>query len=163
MGHDKFFQKKKALTRKQNTRQVRRMLIVCEGEKTEPNYFRAFPENPQVCDTIDIQGLGYNTASLVNEAIQLKQEAKQKAQPYSEIWCVFDKDSFSDNSFETAINLAQKNQIRCVYSIEAFEIWYLLHFSYIDAALSRSQYADKLTAVLKKAYMNQMQKCSLIQ
>jgi hypothetical protein len=39
MGHDKLFQKKNVLTRPEKTRKLRRILIVCEGTKTEPNYF----------------------------------------------------------------------------------------------------------------------------
>ena len=72
MGHDKNFHKQKLLTRLENTRKLRRFLIVCEGEKTEPNYFRKFPKNPEVYDSIDIRGTGYNTVSLINEAIRLK-------------------------------------------------------------------------------------------
>jgi hypothetical protein len=131
MGRDKFFQKRKAdLTRRQNIRKLRRILIVCEGEKTEPNYFRKFPANPEVYDRIDVCGTGYNTISLVNEAIRVKNLALQNKEPYIEIWCVFDKDDFSVESFASAIKLAEKNQIKCAYSIESFEIWYMLHFNY---------------------------------
>jgi hypothetical protein len=154
MGHDKLFQKRKtALTRLQNTRKLRRILIVCEGEKTEPNYFRKFPANPEVYDSIDVYGTGYNTVSLINEAIRIKKFALQKREPYIEIWCVFDKDDFSVESFGNAIKLAEKNQIKCAYSIEAFEIWYMLHFNYYDSAFSRSQYKEKLSELLKKPYL----------
>jgi hypothetical protein len=62
MGHDELFKKRKsALTRRQNTRKVRRILIVCEGEKTESNYFRKFWAEPEVCDSIDIYGRGSDT------------------------------------------------------------------------------------------------------
>jgi hypothetical protein len=154
MGHDKLFQKRKtALTRLQNTRKLRRILIVCEGEKTEPNYFRKFPSNPEVYDSIDVCGTGYNTVSLINEAIRIKKLALQKRDPYIETWCVFDKDDFSVESFENAIKLAEKNQIKCAYSIEAFEVWYMLHFNYYDSAFSRSQYKEKLSELLKKPYL----------
>jgi hypothetical protein len=153
MGHDKHFQKRKALNRKIGEKEIRRILIVCEGEKTEPNYFRAFPDNPRVYDEINIQGKGFNTISLVQEAMGLKQEALRKHKPYSEIWCVFDRDSFPLDNFTNAINLAAKNEISCVYSIEAFELWYLLHFNYIDAALSRTQYEIKLTELLQRQYL----------
>jgi hypothetical protein len=153
MGHDKFFQKRKnILTRLQNTRKLRRILIVCEGEKTEPNYFRKLPANPEVYDSIDVYGTGYNTVSLINEAIRIKKLALQKREPYIEIWCVFDKDDFSIELFENAIKLAGKNQIKCAYSIDAFEIWYMLHFNYYDSAFSRSQYKEKLSELLKEAY-----------
>ncbi|MDR1896527.1 MAG: RloB family protein [Prevotellaceae bacterium] len=154
MGHDKLFQKRKtALTRLQNIRKLRRILIVCEGEKTEPNYFRKFPANPEIYDSIDVHGTGYNTVSLITEAIRIKNFALQKREPYIETWCVFDRDDFSVESFENAIKLAKKNQIKCAYSIEAFEIWYMLHFNYYDSALSRGQYKEKLSELLKKPYL----------
>jgi hypothetical protein len=152
MGHDELFRKRKALTRLKDTRKLRRILIVCEGEKTEPNYFRKFPENPEVYDRIDIHGTGYNTVSLVNEAIKLKNEAQKKKEPYIEVWCVFDKDDFSLELFINAILLAGRNQIKCAYSIEAFEIWYMLHYHYYDTALSREQYKEKITELLGKPY-----------
>jgi hypothetical protein len=152
MGHDELFRKRKALTRLKDTRTLRRILIVCEGEKTEPNYFRKFPENPEVYDHIDIRGIGYNTVSLVNEAIRLKNEARKRKEPYIEVWCVFDKDDFSVELFINAILLAGRNQIKCAYSIEAFEIWYMLHYHYYDAALSREQYKEKITELLGKPY-----------
>jgi hypothetical protein len=153
MGHDKLFQKRSAeLHRAEGTRPLRKILIVCEGAKTEPNYFRAFPENPYVYDALVIEGTGYNTVSLVGEAIRLKKEAWKKHTPYQEIWCVFDRDSFSWESFNSAIAQAKAENIRCAYSIEAFEIWYLLHFNYYDTGLSRSQYKEKLTAVLRTEY-----------
>jgi hypothetical protein len=33
-----------------------------------------------------------------------------------------------------------------------FEIWYLLHYNYIDAGFSRTQYQAKLTELMKVAY-----------
>jgi hypothetical protein len=152
MKHDKVFLKGKALIRLENNRKLRRILIVSEGEKTEPNYFRKFPENPEVYDRIDIHGTGYNTVSLVNEAIRLKLEAEKRKEPYIEVWCAFDKDDFTIDQFINAIILAGKNQIKCAYSIEAFELWYMLHFNFYDTALSRSQYKEKLSELLGKPY-----------
>jgi hypothetical protein len=153
MGHDKLFQKKNVLTRPQKTRRLRRILIVCEGKKTEPNYFKKFEANPEVFDDIDVQGTGYNTVSLITEAIKIRNEAIQEKEPYIETWCVFDKDDFSIESFEKAIKLAEQNQIKCAYSIEAFEIWYMLHFNFYETAFSRLQYKEKLSELLKKPYL----------
>jgi hypothetical protein len=154
MGSDDIFKKRKTdLTRLQKTRKLRRILIVCEGEKTEPNYFKKFPGNPLVYDCLDVQGTGYNTESLVKKAIEMQQDALNERNPYIEIWCVFDKDDFNIDVFKSAIQLAGKNQIKCAYSIEAFEIWFMLHFGYYDSALSRSQYKEKLSELLKKPYL----------
>jgi RloB-like protein len=58
--------------RKVNTREIRqRFLIVCEGEKTEPNYFKRFRVPKLV---IDIEGLGKNPSNLVQSARSLKDQ-----------------------------------------------------------------------------------------
>lgn len=105
--------------RKIETRELReRFLIVCEGGKTEPNYFKSFrvPKN-----VIDIYGLGANTTSLVEEAIKLK----NKDGGYDQVWCVFDRDSFPKQNFNAAISSAKAQGIQVAYSNEAFELWYL--------------------------------------
>ncbi len=60
------------------------------------------------------------------------------------LWCVFDKDSFSDDNFNQAKKLAENNNIRPAYSNEAFELWYLLHFGYHQAATSRNDMAKQI-------------------
>lgn len=78
------------LPRKVNTREVRqRFLIVCEGEKTEPNYFRSFRVPKNVAE-IDVQGLGENPSKLVQSAKEL-----QNQEDYDQVWCVFDRDSWT--------------------------------------------------------------------
>ena len=49
-------------------------LIVCEGETTEPNYFRSFPL-PRRLDIKEFKvvGLGTNTLDLVKQTIEQKQ------------------------------------------------------------------------------------------
>lgn len=62
--------------RKFDTRDVRQsFLIVCEGEKTEPNYFRSFRVLKKVVE-VDIQGLGENPSKLVNSARELKEQKR---------------------------------------------------------------------------------------
>jgi hypothetical protein len=131
--------------RKTNVKSVRkRFLIVCEGEKTEPNYFNCF-EVPKC--VIKVKGVGANTLSLVRETIELK-----KKDAYDQTWCVFDRDSFPAQNFNNAILLAKRNGIKVAYSNEAFELWYLLHFNYITTALSRDRYGKMLTSSLGRKY-----------
>lgn len=142
-----------SIRKSQRIRNQRRILIVCEGQETEPNYFRAFPANPEVYDKLDVVGTGYNTLSLVKKAVELKNEAARQRAPYIDVWAVFDLDDFSVENFQKARDLAQKNQIKCAYSIESFELWYILHFQYLDAALSRTDYGKKLTERLGREYL----------
>jgi RloB-like protein len=101
-------------------------LIVCEGEKTEPNYFKAIKASlPRgVMQFIDIQGEGKNTLTLIEETIKIRErENTFNGKHYDQTWAVFDKDSFPDQNFNNAINkgLTQKNKISCAWTNEAFE------------------------------------------
>lgn len=123
---------------KHKARQVLcKILIVCEGTKTEPNYFEAFRffnKGTMVYD-IEVRGLGDNTINVVDKAIELKKKGD-----YDRVWAVFDKDSFPDNKFNAAILKAEANEIGCAWSNEAFELWYLYHFMNRTTGMSREEY-----------------------
>jgi hypothetical protein len=125
------------------------ILIVCEGEKTEPNYFKSFNVNSA---RVQVVGDGMNTKALVEETAKIVKEAKKNGKHYDEVWCVFDKDDFPDNDFNTAIDLCGKNGFMVAYSNQSFELWYLLHFIYCDNALSRSDYTKKLSEQIGTQY-----------
>lgn len=108
------------------------ILIICEGERTEPNYFLGFR-----LSHVKVEGKGYNTVSLVDYALTFRDD-------YDEIWCVFDQDGHIDN-FDRAISRCKEN-VHAAYTNEAFELWYLLHFKDIqaDTGITRAQYCKKL-------------------
>jgi|WetSurSiteA1Bulk_404760.scaffolds.fasta_scaffold14634_3 hypothetical protein len=134
--------------RKINIREpFKRFLIVCEGAKTEPNYFKAFPTIKDVI-SVKIEGTGNNTVSLVRRALEIAAIDSD----YDEVWCVFDKDSFSNQQINEAIQLAQQENIQVAFSNEAFELWYLLHYHYFNTAITRSDYINKLTPLLGSPY-----------
>jgi hypothetical protein len=134
-------------TRKVKQREIyERFLIVCEGAKTEPNYFRGFRTNSR-SRVIEVEGTGYNTTSLVTQALELKRD-----DDYDQVWCVFDKDSFSAGQVNDAFQMAERNGISIAYSNEAFELWYVLHFHYLDTGIGRRDYCTKLTALLGSVY-----------
>jgi hypothetical protein len=138
--------RKSSLKRQINQRPLRqRFLIVCEGEKTEPNYFRSF-RVPK--DVIDIIGIGDNTIGIVRDAINRMQQAG-----YDQIWCVFDRDSFPVENFNNALNLAHERDIKVAYSNEAFELWYLLHYDFHDTAIPRQTYKTRLSQRLGFEYV----------
>lgn len=123
---------------------LKRILIVCEGTKTEPKYFKDFRITS--ADVV-VRGGGRVTTSLVDYALELKHKAED---PYDDVWCVFDKDDFQD--FDQAITFAKANKIQVAYSNQSFELWFLLHFSYIDSSLHRWQYISMLSSRLGKPY-----------
>lgn len=130
--------------RKENTKDLKRkILIVCEGERTEPSYFKSFRAHKD-CHVV---GSGSNTVSVVNKAIQEMQK-----DDYSETWCVFDRDSFPKNRVLQALQLAGQHNIKCAFSNESFELWYVLHFEYLDTQITRADYCKKLSTSLGFKY-----------
>jgi hypothetical protein len=118
------------------------ILIVCEGENTEPSYFNQFRLSSA---TVRSVGEGYNTVSLVNRAVQLAKE-----RPYDQVWCVFDKDDFDENDFNCAIQTAKKKGFGVAYSNQAFEYWLILHFDdHQGGGMHRKDYNDKINELLK--------------
>lgn len=134
-------QEKQDKKRKVNTRNVSvSFLIVCEGTNTEPKYFEALIKD-RYSDVreVRIEGEGRGTVSLIKQTITIRDKSGKE---FDRVWAVFDKDDFSD--FNDAIKLAKKNKIHCAWSNESFELWYYLHFQYLDAGVSRSQYIDMI-------------------
>ncbi len=117
------------------------ILIVCEGENTEPDYFRRF----RVANaTVEVVGTGFNTVSLVKRAIELNRQDR-----YDQVWCVFDKDDFGADVFDNAIQLAEAKGLHAAWSNQAFEYWLILHFEdHQGGGMSRALYDQKLNAHL---------------
>jgi hypothetical protein len=118
------------------------ILIVCEGEKTEPSYFHQYKISSA---EIKIVGEGYNTISLVEKAFELSKKNKP-----DQVWCVFDKDDFPDNDFNNAIFKAKSYGFNVAYSNQAFEYWILLHFNdHQGGKLNRNRYSELINQHLK--------------
>lgn len=118
------------------------ILIVCEGENTEPSYFNQFRITSAKVKSV---GEGYNTVSLVNRALALAQPGN-----YDQVWCVFDKDDFNDNDFNSAIKIAVANNFGVAYSNQSFEYWLILHFNdHQGGGMHRNTYHDKINEHLK--------------
>ena len=130
---------RKEQKRKINNREYRLFyLIVCEGEKTEPNYFESLrKELPVGVLHIEIEGSGRNTSSLIDYTIKIRDKSNKN---YDKVWAVFDKDSFPNKNFNEAIAKAEAKNINCAWSNEAFELWFLLHFQFVSNAMSREDY-----------------------
>jgi hypothetical protein len=133
-------------------------LIVCEGEKTEPNYFeslkKSLPKGVLELTSIDIDGTGKNTLSIIEKSIKLRKCYEDKyLRKIDRVWAVFDRDSFPVENFNNAINKGEnsKPKINCAWTNEAFELWYLLHFSFYNTGVGRQQYKHMIEAEINKS------------
>ena len=138
------------LSRRQGVREIKQsFLIVCEGEKTEPDYFKAFR---MTAATVKAVGQAMNTMTLVSKAISIRDADQKRKKIYDQCWVVFDKDDFPAKDFNQAIQFAEKNGFRVAYSNQAFEYWFLLHYNLYTVAIHRSQYKDMLTKLTGMPY-----------
>ncbi len=129
---------------------VCRILIVCEGTKTEPNYFRAFNKksHQSVVYDLEIHGEGVNTRQVVDKAIELRDK---NPNTFDRVWAVFDKDDFSDHDFNAAIQKAEGNQINCAWSNESFELWYLYHFKNVTTSIPREEFYQRISVSVNES------------
>lgn len=139
----------KKLARGAASREINsRILIVCEGTHTEPDYFRQFRVPSK---QVEIVGDGSNTLSVVERAVTLR-DAAERDDPFDAVWAVFDRDDFPRSRFDVALAKARAEGIEVAWSNEAFELWFVLHFEFRTAATGRSDYARCLEWHLGRPY-----------
>lgn len=110
----------------------KRILIVCEDEKSSKLYFESFKRDEKLkrlLSSVDIEVVhpkDHSPVGLVNEAKKKKKKAKRERNPYNEIWIALDKDGHAN--LDKALITARDNKIKVALSIICFEYWILLHF-----------------------------------
>lgn len=130
-------------------------LIVSEGTDTEPFYFEAIKNkinnNFKNRISLEVEGMGDNTLSLFRKA---KMYADNSANVYKHVWIVYDKDDFPATHFDQTAKMCEESSnnettYHALWSNQCIELWFLLHFSFLQADLHRSEYWPKLTECLK--------------
>ncbi len=117
-----------------------RILLVCEGEKTEPLYFRDMVNAWDIGNQVKIaRNDGFSPDRIVAQADELYAQAKQEGDGFDDIYCVFDRDAHEH--FNAAINRlhtlkANGRPLNAVVSVPCFEFWLLLHFGYTEKPYS---------------------------
>lgn len=131
-------------------------LIVTEGTDTEPAYFGAIKEiiNKRYPEKIhlDVSGEGDNTISLFGRAKLL---AGNNSNVYKHVWIVYDTDDFPADHIDRvlqlcALNSTEETIFHAIWSNQCIELWYLLHFSFMQSDIHRTEYWPKLTEHLKQ-------------
>lgn len=126
------------------------LLVVCEGEVTEPQYLRGFAR-AQGANTVRLRVVapGGDPRALVEHAVELRDQAAGRAARegdathiYDEVWCVFDVDDHA--RLATARELADRTAIGLAVSNPSFELWLILHFRNQSAHLTSKRAAEIL-------------------
>lgn len=127
----------------------KRVAVVCEGKKTEPDYLRLVnrKSNSALVELVIVDEPATTPKQLVTRACEVKRESarnrRKTGDPNSmidEVWCVFDVDEHL--LIKEARQQAAANGIGLCVSNPAIEIWFLFHFAPQSAYLERG---DALT------------------
>lgn len=153
MKRQKFARSKRAEPPKQ------RLVIACEGSRTEPKYFDGIKNHLQLrTATIEIvPHIGTDPLTVVDAVVAYVAAARVRKQwlPTDQAWAVFDgeehwtgsdakSDEVKKNQWNTAIQRANAKGICLAISNPSFELWYLLHFQSQTADLNRDAAVAKL-------------------
>ena len=130
-----------------------KVIIVCEGSKTEKNYFEAIRKDLRLT-TVQIAVYhpnGTNPRLIVDSARQKRQEQindKTWNGQKDTAWAVYDGvEHFNNNSadWHEAINIARDHKINLAITNPSFEFYYLLHFQDQTGWLERDAVKKLLT------------------
>lgn len=151
--------------RRQPTRTIgRKLIIVCEGKRTEYGYFESIRMSMRL-PTLQVHVVhpdGTDPLTIVRAAIRYRQDRTlERAWTGDDsAWAVFDGDEHRDHNphnWNDAIQLAGSKNIHLAVSNPSFELWYLLHYHDQRAQLTR---VDAL--VLLRQYLQDYRKAMVL-
>ena len=132
-------------------------LIVCEGKETEPKYIKGLKDKIQqkyknsvdvFIPKIEVKGTGLNTNTLVEHTERFINGSNKI---YAKVFIMFDKDYYSNEQFDTAINNC-KDKLIAIWSNPCIEVYLLSHFKTINREITTKDAQKELNKVLKKEY-----------
>ena len=125
-----------------------RILIVCEGSKTEPNYLREIRQAARI-SSMDLHVVHSSKGTEPKQVVESAEEEFLRTKAYERVFAVFDRDDHK--TYANALDMAEardkkwKNdegvaaRFEAIASVQSFELWLLLHFEDIKAFLHRTE------------------------
>ncbi|CAI3795262.1 hypothetical protein JAMGFMIE_01274 [Rheinheimera sp. MM224] len=106
--------------------------IICEGEKTEPNYINGYINRVHSAHK-KIFCFSEPGCTDPNGLIRAAIKERESGVAGDVVWVIYDRESlvkYSDEVHASARTLADDNNIQIAFSNVCFEMWILLHFEY---------------------------------
>ncbi|WP_442786722.1 RloB family protein [Kocuria sp. SL71] len=128
---------------------ARRILVVTEGIRTEPQYvelLNRYLRSKSTTAVVKSMGVGADPFRVVEKSIELRDVAASNDKQYDFCVCLVDVDDHS--TLERASRLAERESVLLLVSNLKFEVWLRWHSEDKRSALSSSQ-LDRQVAALK--------------
>lgn len=135
--------KKKDLQRKKPTKEPKAILIICEGQKTEVNYFNSLKEHLRLTNL-------HIHSSKRSDPSHIIKYAKRQKQDFRTIFCVFDDDQIKNLD---EISSKMSSPLQAIISKPCFEYWILLHFTYTNKPFGWESPCNELIEQSLKKYL----------
>lgn len=108
--------------------------MVCEGERTEPEYIKGFERHARNAtvalvvhgDRGDPKRLVQDAAARTRRAHLDAKRQRDRFLAFDETWCVFDRDEHQ--RFDEAVDTAKRAGLELAVSNPCVALWLLLHF-----------------------------------
>lgn len=132
-----------------------RVLIVCEGKKTEPFYFEGLRKKLELA-TFEVkvcgEGCGSAPINVVDHAIKERQKDMESGgSGYDHVWCVIDIESpEKHHTLAQALDKAKANNLGVAASNPCVEFWFYLHFE--------NKAKPRTSAEMHKAFKKELKK-----
>lgn len=131
------------------------ILIVCEGSKTEPGYFKMLKQKLRMTNVV-VEVCGKECGSAPISVIKYAKSKRDNVglspirAEFEAVWCVIDVEApHPHKSLAQALDMARENDFDVALSNPCFEFWYLLHFRKTSRLMHS---CDKVVRLLRKEY-----------
>jgi hypothetical protein len=131
---------------------------------TEEDYFKSFPYyhslGNETCDGQFYSHKGVHIEAGAGQHSKVVEKAEKVFKKFckeygtikpSEVWCVFDCDNDID-ALKSAVQAAEKRHFNPIYTIQCFELWFLLHFQNLSTAIGKEEYDKRVSRFLNIEY-----------
>ncbi|ODS35603.1 MAG: hypothetical protein A7316_03540 [Candidatus Altiarchaeales archaeon WOR_SM1_86-2] len=126
------------------------VVIVCEGAKTETQYFNGFNERNSGVKIVPLYENCNGPKSIVESAEKQIDKYDLNLDEGDGLWCAFDVDENTNDMIAYAVKIADENNIRIALSNPCIELWFLLHYPWsYNWTLTRKEAFKELKGFIK--------------
>ncbi|MDO4791094.1 MAG: RloB family protein [Buchananella hordeovulneris] len=124
---------------------ARRILVVTEGLRTEPQYVEGLNDylrSRGTTTTVKSVPVGKDPLKVVQKCVEFRDTAARRGKEFDECVCLVDVDQHQ--TLASAIRCAEREKISLLISNLKFEVWLRWHVEDRRAALTSSQLDDRV-------------------
>jgi len=158
MSNGHFHKKRTSRNTKKQQVEKKKVLISLEDTKSSKYYFEKLVQDKNLSgEVIFAKHIGTDPESVVEAIVN---HLSDKTKTYEKKWVIIDKDDYSKDQINGAIQRAKDLDICVAISNEEYELWILLHFISVTAHINRADLNKKLNVIFKDKFNKEYSKSS---